>query len=132
VGGFEEAFGFYIEDVDFCFRARAAGWMVGAETRAHAWGLGSVSQSVPMLIGVNTIPLSAKRAGRAGALIAVARVVRDLARTSLAGRFSWRTSEQKARSQARARRYADILRSQPLSFFAAAWPQPRGAADDCR
>jgi GT2 family glycosyltransferase len=41
VGGFDERFGSYVEDVDFCERARSSGWRVGTVDGALAKGLGS-------------------------------------------------------------------------------------------
>jgi N-acetylglucosaminyl-diphospho-decaprenol L-rhamnosyltransferase len=41
VGSFDERFGSYVEDVDFCERARSRGWRVGTVERAKATGLGS-------------------------------------------------------------------------------------------
>jgi GT2 family glycosyltransferase len=40
VGPFDEAFRSYVEDVDYCFRARAAGWRL-VRSDAPAWGLGT-------------------------------------------------------------------------------------------
>jgi N-acetylglucosaminyl-diphospho-decaprenol L-rhamnosyltransferase len=41
VGDFDERFGSYTEDVDFCERARSCGWRVGTVDGAVAYGLGS-------------------------------------------------------------------------------------------
>lgn len=43
VGGFDEAFRFYGEDVDFCFRARRLGWAVLLEPRARMLHVGGAS-----------------------------------------------------------------------------------------
>lgn len=37
IGGFNEAYFMYAEDVDFCWRARQAGFHMGAATRARMW-----------------------------------------------------------------------------------------------
>ena len=45
VGGFDERFFMYYEDVDLCLRARAAGYKVALAPDAHVWHLGSRSTS---------------------------------------------------------------------------------------
>jgi len=45
VGGFDERFFMYYEDVDLCLRARAAGYDVALAPDAHVWHLGSRSTS---------------------------------------------------------------------------------------
>jgi GT2 family glycosyltransferase len=45
VGGFDERFFMYYEDVDLCLRARAAGFQVALAPKAHVWHLGSRSTS---------------------------------------------------------------------------------------
>ena len=43
IGGFDEAFFMYFEDVDFCLRLEAAGWRLTQEPKAIAWHAGGVS-----------------------------------------------------------------------------------------
>jgi GT2 family glycosyltransferase len=45
VGGFDERFFMYYEDVDLCLRARAAGFQVALAPKALVWHLGSRSTS---------------------------------------------------------------------------------------
>jgi GT2 family glycosyltransferase len=45
IGGFDERFFMYYEDVDLCLRARAAGFQVALAPAAHVWHLGSHSTS---------------------------------------------------------------------------------------
>jgi GT2 family glycosyltransferase len=45
IGGFDERFFMYYEDVDLCLRARAAGYDVGLASGAHVWHVGSRSTS---------------------------------------------------------------------------------------
>jgi GT2 family glycosyltransferase len=76
VRGFDEAFGSYVEDVDFGLRAKDAGWKVGVVTDAIAWGLGSASVAAGPMMVVNGVRLIARRRGPAAATL---RGVRDLA-----------------------------------------------------
>ena len=45
VGGFDEEFFMYFEDVDFCVRLEAAGWRLAQEPRAVAYHVGGVSSN---------------------------------------------------------------------------------------
>jgi len=69
VGTFDEEFGSYVEDVDYCNRARRAGWMVGKVLGARASGQGSGSGSLNALrmIHSNAILLGFKEGGIRGA-----------------------------------------------------------------
>jgi GT2 family glycosyltransferase len=67
IGGFDESFGSYGEDIDLCMRARDAGWKVGIVMEVFARGQGSVNPSFRTQMYVNQIRLRRKRAGRAQA-----------------------------------------------------------------
>lgn len=67
VGGFDEGFGSYMEDVDLCLRVREAGWRVVTVTAASGHGLGSVSEVRHRLTAVNVALLAAKREGAGAA-----------------------------------------------------------------
>jgi GT2 family glycosyltransferase len=69
VGGFDESFNSYVEDVEFCLRAKDAGWKVGVVTEAIAWGLGSASSLAGPLMVVNGIRLIARRHGAVAATL---------------------------------------------------------------
>ena len=61
VGEFDERFGSYTEDVDFCERARNRGWRVGTVDDARAAGLGSRDpRRAEMLMHANHALLDAK------------------------------------------------------------------------
>jgi GT2 family glycosyltransferase len=61
IGGFDERFGSYVEDVDFCERARSHGWRVGTVSGAVAKGLGSRDpRRAEMLTHANHALLDAK------------------------------------------------------------------------
>lgn len=83
VGGFDEGFGSYMEDVDLCLRVREAGWRVVTVTGASGRGLGSVSEVRHRLTAVNVALLAAKREGAAAAWRLVARYVGRAARSLL-------------------------------------------------
>ena len=63
IGGFDADFGSYGEDIDLCFRARAAGWKVGVVDGARAQGAGSVEPRFRTQMYVNQVRLRAKHAG---------------------------------------------------------------------
>src|SRR6266508_5049092 len=60
-GGFDASLHSYMEDVDFCLRAKDAGWRVGVVPSAIAWGLGSASDDAMSMIEANTGRLGARR-----------------------------------------------------------------------
>lgn len=75
VGGFDEAFGSYVEDVEFCLRAGDAGWLRGVVPASRAWGLGSAdSWQRDVRQEVNAILLGLRRGGVVGMAKAALRV----------------------------------------------------------
>jgi N-acetylglucosaminyl-diphospho-decaprenol L-rhamnosyltransferase len=88
VGRFDELFSSYVEDVDFCWRAREAGWRVGFVPGARAYGLGSASPRAREYIAANRILLERKHHGTRGMCGALATLARQLGR-HLAGSWAW-------------------------------------------
>lgn len=74
VGGFDRAISSYVEDVDYCLRARDAGWRVGVVPDARVHGLGSSSARASAYIEANIVYLRAKREGWRGGLDAWGRL----------------------------------------------------------
>jgi GT2 family glycosyltransferase len=68
IGMFDESFGSYGEDIDLCFRARAANWKVGVVPGVTARGVGSVNPRFRTQMYVNQIRLRLKHAGIARAV----------------------------------------------------------------
>jgi GT2 family glycosyltransferase len=68
IGGFDESFGSYGEDIDLCMRARGAGWRIGVVVDAPVRGQGSVNPSFRTQMYINQIRLRRKHAGRAQAM----------------------------------------------------------------
>lgn len=66
VGEFDERFGSYVEDIDYCLRARDAGWDVVTVPDARARGVGSVSARALRAIHRNRVLLAVKRSGARG------------------------------------------------------------------
>lgn len=61
-GFLDERFHSYVEDVDYCFRARQAGWLTGILTTAQAEQVGSVDSAKAILYNnANLIVLDLKR-----------------------------------------------------------------------
>ena len=89
VGRFDETFGSYVEDVDYCFRARDAGWRL-LRSDAPATGLGtSVGRSSSRrLIRGRSVYLRYKHGGVWGALRELRRAARFAIAAGLHGRWS--------------------------------------------
>jgi GT2 family glycosyltransferase len=72
VGEFDESFGSYVEDVDYCLRAVDAGWRVCVDSDAFAHGLGSADGgSSGRLIPYNHLRLAKKRFGNRGLALGI-------------------------------------------------------------
>ena len=56
IGGFEEAFFAYLEDVDFCLRAQLAGFRARYVPEAVAWHEGSATTATPARVPVRVAP----------------------------------------------------------------------------
>jgi GT2 family glycosyltransferase len=63
IGGLDESLASYVEDVDYCLRARDAGWRVGIATAARASGIGAASPNVTIMVDVNSVRVAVKRRG---------------------------------------------------------------------
>jgi glycosyltransferase involved in cell wall biosynthesis len=115
VGGFDEALGSYVEDVDLCLRARDRGWRVGLATRARAAGVGSGSVDVTFMVDVNSVVLAVKRSGlRARRPILMRYVywsVRGMAAACLPGRPPERRRSSVAHARDHARAILRILQN---------------------
>jgi GT2 family glycosyltransferase len=79
VGGFDERYGSYYEEVDLCHRLWIAGHRVGFATAAHVATKGASSRSAEALKNGNYVLLTLKEDGRRAAL----RELRQLAREAL-------------------------------------------------
>jgi GT2 family glycosyltransferase len=90
IGGFDERFGSYVEDVDFGLRANARGWAVVVDPSASAHGVGTVSTDSIARIAANTVRLGYKQRGVVGALDTTALFVAWIAKGYVASVWPWR------------------------------------------
>lgn len=99
VGDFDEVLGSYEEDVDYGLRAKDRGWSVMVDPGAHAWGLGTSSDSALEQIAANTVLLSTKRRGARGAAASLTLFVGWILKGWIAGVLGWREAERRAQSR---------------------------------
>lgn len=95
---FDENFGSYVEDVDFCLRVADAGHKIGLATRAVAWELGSASPAAGVAVKANTIRLGTKRRGLKGFVVAFIILVSWALRFGVAACLVWRPKERRVAS----------------------------------
>lgn len=102
IGFLDERLGSYIEDIDYCLRARDAGWDVCVSTTAFVSGLGSASHRSISYITTNTVLLNAKRDGVRGLARGLAFFGWWAARGLVLSVAPWRSAAQRRET----RRYA--------------------------
>lgn len=99
IGGFDERFGSYVEDLDLCLRARDLGWRVGVVIEARARGMGTGDAVASSNTQANVIRLVRRRQGRLQAFPVLTRILADVAQTGAAGLAPWRGSGRRALSR---------------------------------
>jgi glycosyltransferase involved in cell wall biosynthesis len=109
VGGFDASLGSYVEEVDYCLRARDAGWRVGIATAARTSGIGAASKSVTVLVDVNSVVVAVKRRGISAAYPIVGRYVYWVVRGIVAGALPGRGAQRRRASLEHARDHARAL-----------------------
>jgi GT2 family glycosyltransferase len=96
VGLFDERLFAYVEDVDYCLRAKDCGWGVGVVIEAWASGLGSRDPYAQrMMREANSVLLAAKRGGRSLAKRELRRLSWKLIRSSAGSLAFWRPPERR-------------------------------------
>lgn len=129
---FDERFGSYVEDVDFCLRAKDAGWIVAVSATAKARGLGSISGTAPALIPRNSLLLQAKR-NRGQMVRTWSHIIEYFLRTSLASVHPLRPRSQRLRSLALARAHGQSLRmASKVAISIAVYEQPNPSGENRR
>jgi hypothetical protein len=123
IGGFDEALGSYVEDVELCLRARDAGWKVGVATAARAAGLGSASREVTVKVDVNSVLVAVKRRGLRAAVPIIGRYAYWTGRGVVAAALPGRDAARRRASLAHARDHA-----RAIARIARTWPSLRGLA----
>jgi GT2 family glycosyltransferase len=98
IGGFDALLGSYMEDVDFCLRARGSGWKVGVVGNSVAWGLGSATSDVSMAIEANTIIVAAKYGGLRNGAHAILRLAAWTVRAAVGSAIPSRAATRRRRS----------------------------------
>jgi GT2 family glycosyltransferase len=86
VGTFDEDYGSYWEDVDYCFRARQYGWKVLDVTGAVAEGRGSATPR-PILLRTNGVVFGMKHGGARGAARALVLLAKQAIRALMNAAF---------------------------------------------
>jgi GT2 family glycosyltransferase len=141
IGGFDERFFAYLEDVDVAWRAQAAGWRSWYEPAAVAYHQGSASTgaSTPekyFLVGRNRVRLLARNATRRQLLRALPGIVlydsayvsyaavRDRTLAPLRGRLAGLRQWRSLRSETRASR-REVALAPALAGALAAWRMQR-------
>jgi cellulose synthase/poly-beta-1,6-N-acetylglucosamine synthase-like glycosyltransferase len=109
VGPFDVAFGSYLEDVDYCYRARELGWDV-VVAPVHADTLGTQSSRVGAIATANWAVFDLKRAKSPFAVVRVlGRVLKGYA-WALGGSMAfWRSSPQRRRSSSYRKEWQRVL-----------------------
>lgn len=92
---FDERFGSYCEDVDFCLAVSDRGWKIGLATRAVAWELGSVSSRAGIMVKANTIRLQVKRAGILSGIWALVILMTGGIRALISSIMLWRKRQKR-------------------------------------
>jgi Glycosyltransferase like family 2 len=117
LGGFDERFHSYCEDVDLGLRARAAGWKVGVVPGARMWGQGSISPLATAVCEANSVLLAAKHAGVVAAARRLLRIAAWATRAGAASLAPWRPRTRRAASALWAAHHA-----RALALVARRWP----------
>jgi GT2 family glycosyltransferase len=108
-GKFDERFGSYIDDVDYCLRARDHGWRIGVNADAVTWGLGTISPRAREMVEVNSVRLVVKRSGFRGLSSIVAPLLVLIVRNATAAIAPWRSAARRQSSRAFLRQRVDLL-----------------------
>lgn len=131
VGGFDEAFGSYVEDVDLCLRAGDVGWGVGVVLGSRVRGLGSAhSDARDRLIVANSILLAFRRRGPVGATTSTLRVAAGIARHVI-GFVLPRAGFARQRSLYMLRIKSSALLEVGRAILGGSWKSKRPTAEYC-
>jgi GT2 family glycosyltransferase len=96
---FDNSFGSYVEDKDFCLRVSDAGYRIGMATHAVGWELGSASLTAGVMVKANSVRLHAKRSGASKAVFSTMLLALSGMRCGLAACALWRNRERRLASR---------------------------------